>query len=145
MDVKFDFSLNERRYGVVAQAIFRLVLRGINSVPAISDLLWVFSGSVKATAIQQLVNHQILRADLQSHSLFLSDGIVSIIDACHNRTYTVDLPETMLSRIANSVLWTEDRQVNTGILRHMLPNIDMDFLAASLSFSIISVRCTHEP
>ena len=43
MEVKFDFSLNHRFHGVVEQGIFRLVLRGIDSVQAISDLLWVFS------------------------------------------------------------------------------------------------------
>ena len=66
MEVKFDFTLNSRRFGVVEQAIFKLVLRGVSSAQGISELLWIFSDDVNATAIQNLVNIQALRADLES-------------------------------------------------------------------------------
>lgn len=104
MEVKFDFMLNARRYGVVEQAIFRMVLRGIDSAQAISELLWIFSDYVKATAIQKLVNHQVLRAELRSNRLFLSDGIISIIEACRDCTYAVELPEILLPEMTDGGL-----------------------------------------
>ena len=144
MEVIFDFMLNPRRYGVVEQTIFKMVLRGIDSAQGISELLWIFSDDVKATAIQKLVNSQVLRADIPSGKLHLSDGILSIIDACHDHVYIVELPEIILSKIAEGTLLIEDRQVTVGILNHILPGISTDFLASALSFSIEEVSCQHE-
>lgn len=154
MEVKFDFSLNERRYGVVEQTIFKMVLRGIDSAEAISALLWIFSDDVKATAIQKLVNSQVLRADLTSGKLYLSDGIISIISACHNSTYTVELPESLLSQMTEGVLLVESQQsieiqreidqLKISILNHILPDISIAFLAPTLTFSITEVSPEHE-
>ena len=55
MEVKFDFTLNSRRFGVVEQAIFKLVLRGVSSAQGISESLWIFSDDVKATAIEKII------------------------------------------------------------------------------------------
>lgn len=144
MEVRFDFTLNPRRYGVVEQTIFKMVLRGIDSAQGISELLWIFSDDVKAAAIQRLVNGQVLRADLSSRKLYLSDGILSIIDACHDCVYTVELPEILLSKMAEGVLPIDNRQVIVGILNHILPGISTDFLASALYFSIVEVSCQHE-
>lgn len=144
MEVKFDFTLNPRRYGVVEQTIFKMVLRGIDSAQGISELLWIFSDDVKATAIQKLVNSQVLRADLASNKLYLSDGITSIISACHDDIYTVEMPEILLSKMTSGTLLVENQQVIAGILNHILPGISVDFLASVLFFSITEVNCGHE-
>lgn len=144
MEVKFDFTLNSCRFGVVEQAIFKLVLRGVSSAQGISELLWIFSDDVKATAIQKLVNSQALRADLASRKLYLSDGIVAIIGACHDCTYTVEIPEILLSHSADGTVLVENRQVITAILNHILPDISVDFFAPVISFSITEVKCEHE-
>lgn len=144
MEVKFDFTLNSRRFGVVEQAIFKLVLRGVSSAQGISELLWIFSDDVKATAIQKLVNSQVLRADLASSKLYLSDGIVAIIGACHNYTYKVEIPEILLSHTTDGTVLVENRQVISAILNHILPDISVDFFAPVLFFSITEVKCEHE-
>lgn len=144
MEVKFDFTLNTRRYGVVEQAIFKMVLRGIDSAQGICELLWVFSDNVKAIAVQKLVNSQLIRADLASNKLYLSDGIISIIDACHSHTYAVEIPEVMLSKMTDGVLLIENQQMIVGILNHLLPEISIEFLAPSLTFSMTEVSGEHE-
>ena len=144
MEVKFDFSLNHRFHGVVEHAVFRLVLRGIDSAQAISELLWVFSEEVKATAIQRLVNNQLLRADLITNRLSLSDGVLAVIEACHHCSYSLELPDILVSRLTNEELWIEDRQMISIILRCILPGISIDYLAKSLFFSMALVRCNDE-
>ncbi len=119
--------------------LWKIELRDIDSAQAISELLWIFSDYVKATAIQKLVNHQVLRAELRSNRLFLSDGIISIIEACRDCTYAVELPE-----MTDGELLVENRQVIMSILNHMLPGVSIDFLASELSFRVTKVRCGYE-
>lgn len=144
MEVKFDFTLNSRLFGVVEQTIFKLVLRGVSSAQGISELLWIFSHDVKATAIQKLVNSQVLRADLVSSKLYLSDGLVAIIGACHDCTYTVEIPEILLSHTTDGTVLVKNRQVIATILNHILPDISVDFFAPVLFFSITEVKSEHE-
>ena len=144
MEVKFDFTLNQRRYGVVEQTIFKMVLRGIDSAQGISELLWIFSDDVKATAIQKLVNSQVLRADLPSNKLYLSDGITLVISACRDCNYTVDMPEILLSQMTSGTLLVEDQKVILAILNHILPDVNIDFLASALLFSITEVNKEYE-
>ena len=144
MKVKFDFMLNSQRYGVVEQAIFKMVLRGIDSAQGISELLWLFSDDVKAVALQKLVNSQVLRADLSSNRLFLSDGILSIISICHDRTFEIKLPDILLSQMSNGQLLMDNPQVTASILGHILPDVSIDFLRSVLFFSITEVGCSHE-
>ena len=136
MKVKYDFTLNTRHFGIVEQAIMRLVLNGFRSVPSISGLLWVFSDEVKANAIQNLVNSQLLRASLSSKELFLSDGLRAIIDACNNNTYELDLPESLLSQTTDSAMVIEDDKVTAGILQQIVPEANLNHLAKSLWFSV---------
>ena len=124
--------------------LWKIELRGIDSAQAISELLWIFSDYVKATAIQKLVNHQVLRAELRSNRLFLSDGIISIIEACRDCTYAVELPEILLPEMTDGELLVENRQVIMSILNHMLPGVSIDFLSSELSFRLTKVRCGYE-
>ena len=144
MKVKFDFMLNSQRYGVVEQAIFKMVLRGIDSAQGISELLWLFSDDVKAVALQKLVNSQVLRADLSSNRLYLSDGILSIISICHDKTFEIELPDILLTRMSNGQLLIDNPQVTASILGHILPDVSIDFLRSVLFFSITEVGCSHE-
>lgn len=136
MKVKYDFTLNTRHFGIVEQAIMRLVLNGFRSAPSISGLLWVFSDEVKANAIQNLVNSQLLRASLSSKELFLSDGLRAIIDVCNNNTYELDLPESLLSQTTESAMIIEDAKVTAGILQQIVPEANLNHLAKSLWFSV---------
>lgn len=144
MEVKFDFTLNSHIFGIVEQAIFKLVLRGVSSAQGMSELLWIFSDDVKATAIQKLVNSQVLRADLTSSKLYLSDGLVAIIGACHDCTYTVEIPEILLSHTTDGTVLVKNRQVIAAILNHILPDISVNFFAPILFFSITEVKSEHE-
>lgn len=151
MNVKFDFKLNAHKYGIVEQIIFKIVLCGIDandfhrsSVKQISDSLWIFSDSVKAIAIQKLVNTQILRADLLSKELCLSDGIMALIKACNTRSYTIDMPKVILSQMSEGTFLIENRQLARSILHTLLPKIDIDLWASSLSFVITKENLHHE-
>ena len=81
MTVQIDFALN-RRFGVVEQTIFRLVLNGLTNIQQISNLLWIFSDEVIANAIRKLVNQQVFCADLDARTLSLSEAVLSNIDTC---------------------------------------------------------------
>lgn len=140
MKVKYDFTFNTRRLGVVEQTIMRLVLNGLRSVPSISSLLWIFSDEVKANAMQNLVNSQLLRASLFSKELFLTDDLRAIIDACNNNTYELDLPEALFSQTTDGAIIIEDTKVTAGILQQIVPEADLNHLAKSLWFRISGER-----
>lgn len=146
MKVKFDFTLNERRYGVVERAIFRMVLRGLDSAQGIAALLWIFSDKVKAAAIQKLVNTQVLRAELAANRLYLSDGVVSVLNACHDHTYElpVELPQALHERMREGAVLLGDQRVSAAILGYLLPQVNVGFLAPALSFYMTEVGGEHE-
>jgi len=64
MQVKIDFQLN-RRFGVTERIIFGLVMHGFSNAREIYLSLPVFSDAVIANAIKNLVNQQILSADMK--------------------------------------------------------------------------------
>ena len=137
MKVKYDFLLNKRRYGVVEQLIMQLVLCGCRSVPSISDLLWVFTDEVKASAIKNLVNSQILHASLSAQELFLPDALQAIIDACNNNIYELDLPDILLSQAQDNTILIKNSKVILGILEQIVPGANLNYLGNSLWFSIL--------
>jgi len=151
MEIKVDCQLNNRKYGVVERTIFRLVLRGINAAQGISELLWIFSDSVKAVAIQKLVNNQILRADIQSNRLYLSDGMIAVLNACNQSHYSLDLTDVILERKENGQLIIDDtsteakpyEQIVNSILSNLVPRVDLEPLKRSLVFSMQEVECEH--
>ncbi|NIK70450.1 hypothetical protein [Paenibacillus sp. BK720] len=135
MTVKIDFSLG-RRFGVVEQTIFRLVLNGLTDAKQISDLLWVFSDVVIAKAFRRLVNQQIIRVNIESHKLSLSDAIVAIIEMCVNTSYDLDMPDSLVEMMSDGHLLITDVNTKEAILAQLLPDIKLAFLARSLDFSI---------
>lgn len=135
MTVQIDFALN-RRFGVVEQTIFRLVLNGLTNVQQMSNLLWIFSDEVIANAIRKLVNQQVVCADLDARTLSLSEAVLSIIDTCLNNSYDIKIPDTLVNKATDGNLLITDTKVKEAILAQLLPNIKIGFLANSLDFNI---------
>ena len=135
MTVQIDFALN-RRFGVVEQTIFRLVLNGLTNIQQISNLLWIFSDEVIANAIRKLVNQQVVCADLDARTLSLSEAVLSIIDTCLNNSYDIKIPDTLVNKATDGNLLITDTKVKEAILAQLLPNIKIGFLANSLDFNI---------
>lgn len=136
MKVKFDFSLG-RSFGVIEQTIFRLVLNGITDTQQISDLLWVFSDRVIAIALRKLVNEQILKADINSKTLSLSDSIEAIIEMCIKTTDDLQIPDSLQEMTDDKgCLLIRDVAAKEMILNRLLPEAKLGFLAKSLDFII---------
>ena len=135
MTVQIDFALN-RRFGVVEQTIFRLVLNGLTNIQQISNLLWIFSDEVIANAIRKLVNQQVVCADLDARTLSLSEAVLSLIDTCLNNSYDIKIPDTLVNKATDGNLLITDTKVKEAILAQLLPNIKIGFLADSLDFNI---------
>ena len=135
MTVQIDFALN-RRFGVVEQTIFRLVLNGLTNIQQISNLLWIFSDEVIANAIRKLVNQQVVCADLDARTLSLSEAVLSIIDTCLNNSYDIKIPDTLVNKATDGNLLITDTKAKEAILAQLLPNIKIGFLADSLDFNI---------
>ena len=140
MEVKFDFKLNSRNFGIVEQTIMRLVLNGCTSVPTVSALLWVFSDEVKAHAIQNLVNAQILHVSLDTKEFTLSKGTQALISICGNNTFELDIPDTLLTQMDDGRLIIDDYQVISSILYHIVPEVNLNHLVKYICFSITLVR-----
>ena len=135
MTAQIDFALS-RRFGVVEQTIFRLVLNGLTNVQQMNNLLWIFSDEVIANAIRKLVNQQVLCADLDARTLSLSEAVLSIIDTCLNNSYDIKIPDTLVNKATDGNLLITDTKVKEAILAQLLPNIKIGFLANSLDFNI---------
>lgn len=143
MKIKIDFTLGQR-FGVVEQSIFRLVLGGLKNTRQISSLLGIFSDVVIANAMRRLVNQQILRVDLETQTLAVSDAVMSIIETCLNTSYDLDMPASLTDKIVDGHLSITDVTVKEAILAQLLPNIKLSFLAKALDFSICERGETDE-
>lgn len=135
MTAQIDFALS-RRFGVVEQTIFRLVLNGLTNVQQMNNLLWIFSDEVIANAIRKLVNQQVLCADLDARTLSLSEAVLSIIDTCLNNSYDIKIPDSLVNKATDGNLLITDTKAKEAILAQLLPGIKIGFLANSLDFNI---------
>jgi len=135
MKVKFDFALS-KRFGVVEQTIFRLLLCGVNNSQAISTMLLVFSEEVIANAIRKLVNHQIINAGLDMYTLSISESILAIIDSCIKNSYEINVPENLFNSKSDRTMIIGDMELKETILSQLIPDIKLKFLAKSLDFRI---------
>jgi hypothetical protein len=138
MKVKIDFIIG-RRFGVVEQTIFRLVLNGLTNTRQISNLLWIFSDEVIANALRRLVNQQILKADAGSQTLSISDAVTAIIETCLTNSYVLNMPESLADVMLDKCLLITDIDTKEAVLAQLLPNIKLGFSAKALDF-IISER-----
>lgn len=145
MTVKIDFSLRHR-FGVVEQTIFRLVLNGLTDSQQISDLLWVFSDEVIANAFRKLVNQQIIRVDIESHKLSLSDAVIALIDICTHSSFEIDIPDEnpLIVESADYCIENTAIEAKTAILVELLPKVKRSFLiglAKCFDFKICARGC----
>ena len=137
MTVKIDFALG-RRFGVVEKTIFRLVLNGVANTRQISDLLWIFSDIVIANAFRRLVNEQIIRIDLVTQHLSLSDAVAAIIETSLCKSYELDVSDLLTAMMTDENLVVTDtdddnlkktiRETKATILAQLLPNVKQSFI-----------------
>lgn len=135
MKVKFDFTLSQR-FGVVERTIFELILRGLTNTKQISNLMWVFSDEVIASAFRKLVNQQILCADLETQTLALSEPVQALIEKCLDNSYDLEMPENLIKLMLDGRLPIDDSKTKEVIIAQLLPGIKLGFLVNSLDFSI---------
>lgn len=141
MDIKIDFKLSDR-FSVVEKTIFRLVLNGFKDAQDLTDAMPLFSDHVIANSIRNLVNAQMISANLDDGILNLSDPIIAIIDVCYNNHFTMTLSTNSEKTIKNGGIiidrdWSEETTaLKEAILKHILPNVKMDIYSRSLDFII---------
>lgn len=147
MQVKIDFNLS-RRFGAAERIIFGLVMRGFSNAREIFLALPLFSDAVIANAIRNLVNQQILSADIETGTLSLSEPVVAIIDMCLERSFDVEIPESLSENITHDGIllqvegWMPEelqREVvhtKEAILREMLPDVKLDLYRYTFDFVI---------
>lgn len=129
MIVNVDFSLG-RRFGVVEQTIFRLVLNGLTDAKQISNFLGVFSDVVIANALRRLVNQQIISVDIESRKLSLSDAVVTLIEICSHSSFELNIPDENLLIVDNADYSIKKTAIEakTAILVELLPKVKRSFL-----------------
>lgn len=142
MNFRIDFSLSSR-YGVVEQTIFRLVLARVCEVQTIRNLLPIYSDEVLANAIKNLVNYQILSANLEIRTLDLSEPVLAVMESCLNYSDTIVLPESLLDRNDLNGVYISDKKTKQQILKTILPGMKMGFLVNSLDF-VLHQRGVHD-
>ena len=147
MNVKFDFTLS-RNFGVVSQAVFRLVLCGVHDVKTITNLLRIYSNDVLANAIRKLVNSQILTANLSVGTLCLSDSAMALIKKCHDSEFDITLPDNIIRYAdGNKIVLHDDggdlalretfHSIKIGVIALLLPGTKIGFLANYIDIIII--------
>ena len=136
MKLKFDYTLS-RRFGVLEKLIYRLVINGLSSVETITSLLPVFSEEVIALSLRKLVNTQLLRADVGSQTISLSDLSLLLIGSCAENEFDIDIPDEFVTELSTKeFIVIEDTEVVAVMLQSLLPNIKAEFLSSALAFII---------
>lgn len=143
MNVKVDFQLNNH-FGLVDRIIFRLVLNGFSNAQEINAALPIFSDMVIANGIKNLVNRQMLNADVHTGTLSISDSISALLDASLNKSVQINIPDNLKENFDTGGIYifrTQDKNVNQTIcklerviLGKLLPEINIDVLIQSLDF-----------
>lgn len=135
MNINIDFSLN-RRFGVVDNLVFRLVLNGMSDAETICNMLWPFSDQVCANSIMKLVNCQLLVADVERRQLRVSPAVTALAEACRISSFDVVLPEVLLAQMQDGVLLIDNLRIKEAVFQELVPQVRLDFLAKMLEFWI---------
>lgn len=135
MAYQIDFTLS-RQFTTLDKTVFRLILNGYTNVYQICDLLYIFSEDVMATSIRKLVNKQILIADIDNHTVSLSEPILAIISQCLDKPIDIRMPENLLNLMIDGKLLVTDIKVKAAIISNLIPDVKLDFLARVLNFYI---------
>ncbi len=137
MNYRVDFSISNG-FHIVEQAVFRLACNGVVDVDLIKALLNIFSEQVIAIAIRNLVNAQILQADLEKRYLVIPDTLKDLMDACGKRTIKLSIPPEIAEDATGGSLFLpcnlaeESKEVKEAridvkraILSELLPGINV--------------------
>ncbi len=137
MNYRVDFSISNR-FRVVEQAVFRLACNGVLDIVLIKALLNIFSEQVIAIAIRNLVNAQLLQADLENGYLIIPDTLKDLMDACGKNTIEFTIPQEMAESATGESLFLpcdladESKEVKEArsdvkhaILSELLPGINV--------------------
>ena len=137
MNYRVDFSISNS-FHIVEQAVFRLACNGVLDIDLIKALLNIFSEQVIAIAIRNLVNAQILQADLENRYLMIPDTLKDLMDACGKGTITRSIPSGMPEYTTGGSLFLpcniadESREVKEArinvkraILGELLPGVNV--------------------
>lgn len=135
MNVRLDFGLSGR-FNIVEQTIFRLVLGGVKDVRTIKSLIPVCSDVVIANAIKRLVNYQILRANLETRILSISEPLLAMIEECLEQSQYLELPKGTEIIMRDGRAFITDETTKRQILNALLPGVNVGFLTKSIDFAI---------
>lgn len=147
MQVSIDFQLNYR-FSVVERVIFGLVMNGYSDAREIALSLPIFSDAVIANAIKNLVNQQILSANIDSGRLSLSESMIALISTCFDKCFDITIPASLSTYIADNGIFLSEQKwmpkelisevinMKKAILLEMLPEIKLDILCNYLDFVI---------
>lgn len=137
MNYRVDFSISNR-FRVVEQTIFRLACNGVLDIVLIKALLNIFSEQVIAIAIRNLVNAQLLQADLENGYLIIPDTLKDLMDACGKNTIEFTIPQEMAESATGESLFLpcdladESKEVKEArsdvkhaILSELLPGVNV--------------------
>lgn len=156
MKIRIDFTLNSQ-FGIVEKIIFRLVLNGFREVKEIVKALPLFSDSVIANGIRNLVNHQVLTANIETSKLSLSEPLIAIIDKCVENAYEINVPVELenyikgsgllISGITSSLIDDERQSLKDAIqfvkkvmLFELLPGVNLDMYINIIDFILYEER-----
>ena len=139
MVVGIDFRLNQQ-FGVVERIIFRFVLNGIRDPKKIYDSIPIFSDSVMANALKNLINRQILTINRVDGMLSISEPLLAILNACINKTFKYDFSVELCEKLTKNGLYIgsgkESFELKHAVLEELLPNIKLDLYSDSIDFII---------
>lgn len=149
MKVKIDFRLNNR-LGIVESIIFRLVLNGYANPKELSRLLPLFSDSVLANGIKNLVNRQILSVHIEREELSISEPLVAIINMCLEKSFDIMEDSNLKRMISGEGLIISDAfskdayDVKQTILHELVPGVKLDMYADSIDFVVFEENEQYE-
>ncbi len=135
MAATIDFVLSKRRFNVVEQTIFRLVLEGVYDVEEQKQLLCIYSDEVIANAIKKLVNFQILNANIEMRLLNVSEPLLALMESCAAQSQDLQLPAGVSFQTGDAI-HISDEATKRQMLTFLLPAVDIGFLAKSIDFIV---------
>lgn len=135
MKTNIDFLLSER-FDVVEQTIFRLVIGGVREVRTITALLSIYSDEVIASAIRDLVNYQILSANVEARTLCISEVLLALMEKCVQQWGQLEFPFEDGTATGQGIRYITDEACKRQLLNAILPGIRTGFLVKGLDFVI---------
>jgi hypothetical protein len=158
MKVNIKFTLNEKYFDIIEQAIFKLVLNGCTKVALINKYLYIFDKNILAQAISNLVNKQILIVNIIEKTILPSSPIQALYDLTKDSLFnlkktrkTSDLLEAYDGKIdIKSIkhflpknkyhLHSLNQNISKYILDYLIPEIDLTYYVNFITFTILDAE-----